>query len=163
MIHTIEPVIAQVEYDIFRVDRQGELFMNAEKFEALKLMVLEETTVTKDNVMDMSLKIPNLHMKYLDIHSRENKILKKYELEFEQVQAKRFEFHKFYGPVKLSTKGEVDMFVQGDDEVAAKKNNMVAQSIVVDYLHSVVVGIGRMSFNIGQYIEFMKMKNGILT
>lgn len=136
--------------------------MTFEQLEDLKKQIMEETAITPDNAMAMSLKIPNLYMKYLDIYTAEKKKLKKYEQDLDQCFAEKFKHYRFHGDYKVSTKSEADSFVYGDPEYHAKRIRVDGQTVVVDYLHSVVSAISKMGFSINQYLEFVKLKNGIV-
>jgi Recombination, repair and ssDNA binding protein UvsY len=137
--------------------------MTLEEFEALKKIASEETKVTVDNVQLMTLKIPNLQMKYLDLYSKEKARLKTYEQDYDKILAVKFEHYRFNGDYKISTKAEADRFVLGDTDVYNKRMLVEGQAIVVEYLHGVLNHLGKMGFSIGHYLEFIKLKNGILS
>ena len=163
MIHTTGRLIPSNKYDIFLLMCQGVCKMTFEEFEDLKKKASKETEVTVDNVQAMTLIIPNLQMKYLDLYSKEKARLKKYEQDYDKILAVKFEHYRFHGDYKISTKAEADRFVLGDTDVYTKRMLVEGQALIVEYLHGVLNHLGKMGFSIGHYLEFIKLKQGVLS
>lgn len=135
--------------------------MTLDQFKKLKEIVEKELEITEDNIEQMSIKSGNLYHKYLKLYSQELQKLKEIAIYKEKVYGELYHKYKFEGQYELSTKTEVDVYVKSDEIYYNKCLEEANQEIIVKYLEAVVDSILKMGFQIKNYIELQKLKNGI--
>jgi hypothetical protein len=135
--------------------------MTLEQFAKLKEIVEKELQITEDNIEQMSIKSGTLYHKYLKIYSLELQKLKEIAIYKEKVYGELYHKYKFEGQYQLSTKTEVDVYVKSDGIYYKKCLEEANQEIIVKYLEAVVDSILKNGFQIKNYIELMKLKQGM--
>lgn len=134
--------------------------MTLAELEEFKKQVSVETQITPDNVQEMSLKILNVRMRYLDLYISEKRKLSSYELEMTKKYNDLYKHYRFKGDYKLETKQEVESFVKTDDDYHKMRIRYEAQSLVVEYLQSVCSSIEKYGFFIKSFIDMTMLKTG---
>ncbi len=134
--------------------------MTFQEFDEFKKKVAEETQITPDNVQEMTLKILNIRMRYLDIYISEKKKLSGYELQLTRLYNTLYKHYKFKGDYKLDTKIEVEAFVKDDDNYHSLRMKYEAQAVIVEYLQGVCSSVEKYGYFIKSYIDMMMLKNG---
>lgn len=137
--------------------------MDIEKFKELREFVSKESNITPDNVEQMVLKLPNLTFRFVNIYANEKRLLLKMERELEMIYAKTYERIKFDGDYKISSVTEADVLVKGDDQYHSAKIKFDQQKVIVDFISDSVDLFKKLNFNINYYLEFMKLKHGVIS
>ena len=119
-----------------------------------------------------SLRIPSLHIKYLQFLTENSLKLKKANGELAVLKRNKWiyytgkaseDVYKEKGdfPLKLKTKDEERTFIEADEEIQKKKTEVEYYETVVDYLQEIVKQIGQRNFQIKNAIEWRKFEAGI--
>jgi len=142
--------------------------MKIEDFEKLKNKVKSELELNQDNIEQQSIRSGTLHQKYLAIYMKELRTYNRMVAEKEKLYGELY--HKYKYPsaddgigfqFSLDTKGEIDTYINSNNDYYQKRLNIQNQEIVVKYLERVLDSINKMSFHIKNYIELMKLKHGL--
>ena len=116
-----------------------------------------------------SLRIPSLHIKYLQFLTENSLKLKKANGELAVLKRNKWiyytgkaseDVYKEKGdfPLKLKTKDEERTFIEADEEIQKKKTEVEYYETVVDYLQEIVKQIGQRNFQIKNAIEWRKFE-----
>ena len=119
-----------------------------------------------------SLRIPSLHIKYLQFLTENSLKLKKANGELAVLKRNKWiyytgkaseDIYKEKGdfPLKLKTKDEERTFIEADEEIQKKKTEVEYYETVVDYLQEIVKQIGQRNFQIKNAIEWRKFEAGM--
>ena len=119
-----------------------------------------------------SLRIPRLHIKYLQFLTENSLKLKKANGELAVLKRNKWiyytgkaseDVYKEKGdfPLKLKTKDEERTFIEADEEIQKKKTEVEYYETVVDYLQEIVKQIGQRNFQIKNAIEWRKFEAGM--
>ena len=134
--------------------------MTIEAFEKLKKIIEKDLDLTEENMADKSLKIPILYTKYLDIYSKELKILKDKTLDRDKFHGDLYHKIKFEGEYKLDYAKEVEIYCNRDDELYKKNQEIIFQTIVVKHIEEILETIKSMGYTVKNYIEWRKFLAG---
>jgi hypothetical protein len=134
--------------------------MTEEHFIRLRTIIEKELTLNEENVGLLTLKIPNLHTKYLDIYVKEMKIFKTIALDKTKLYSKLYHENKFEGVYKLDSVKEIDIYCNRDPEYYKKSQEYLLQEIIVKYLEATLDNIQKLNFVIKNYIEWRKFLAG---
>ena len=119
-----------------------------------------------------SLRIPSLHIKYLQFLTENSLKLKKANGELAVLKRNKWiyytgkaseDVYKEKGdfPLKLKTKDEERTFIEADEDIQKKKTEVEYYETVVDYLQEIVRQIGQRNFQIKNAIEWRKFEAGM--
>ena len=119
-----------------------------------------------------SLRIPSLHIKYLQFLTENSLKLKKANGELAVLKRNKWiyytgkaseDVYKEKGdfPLKLKTKDEERTFIEADEEIQKKKTEVEYYETVVDYQQEIVKQIGQRNFQIKNAIEWRKFEAGM--
>jgi len=137
--------------------------MNKETFKKLKDFSKENLELTPENVMEKSLKFNNLYIHYHNLYVKEKKLLKDINNNMKKVYSDLYHYYKFGAfDFKLDNKHEIETYIFGNDKYYDLKVKYDEQVIYVDYLLSTMEQIQKTSFQIGHYIDLLKIKNGLV-
>jgi hypothetical protein len=130
-------------------------------------MLFDDTELDKE-----SLRIPQLHNKYLNFYHEERLRFQGYKTQY----SKMFKFKWEYYTGKLSEdqlkelgwepfdlkilRQDVDIYLEADKDLVELKNKMTMQEEKVEYLNSVLKGIMNRQFHIRDAIAWRKFMNG---
>ena len=143
------------------------------RFEDIRKMV-EKDMVIDDSELDLeSLKIPQLHNKYLNLFHDERILLRKLEVERRELIRDKWEFYsgkmseeeltrRGWEPFQLKVlKQDLDMYIQSDSDVTKIDDRITLQKEKVDYLASIVKSISGRGWEIKNAIEWRRFTSGI--
>ena len=141
-------------------------------FEDLKRHTERDMKVD-DTQLDLeSLKIPQLHNKYLNFLQEERFNLKKMGFDFASLRRSKWEYYtgkiseedleeKGWEPFDLKIlKSDVDMYLDADPDMILMKQKITYQEEKVFYLESVIKEIGQRNWEIRNAIEWRKFVSG---
>ena len=142
----------------------------------MKLLSLEEITTkwSQDCVIDdvmldtASIKIPQLHAKYLAIHNTYTLLLKKGQQELKKLQHKKSLYYggkaspeEYDEPFNYKVqKSEVPLWVQVDDDIIKVESKVHLYETTLSALADILKQIHQMSYNIRNTIEWRRFVNG---
>jgi|TARA_R110000851_G_scaffold3598_4_gene14725 hypothetical protein len=135
-------------------------------------MVHQDLDIDKTELDTESLKTPQLHNKYLIMHSQEKLKLEQLLSEKKIKRKNKWLYYtgkmseeqlRFYGwePFDLTIlKTDVDRFIDADDDMIKLSAKLTLQQEVVDYLESVVKLISNRQWNIRAALDWIKFTQG---
>lgn len=121
-----------------------------------------------------SLKIPELHSKYLKIYFGERQRMKGFEFQLKELSIKKYEHYNGrlsedeleelgWEPfVKRLMKNEIDMYMEADKDVIAITMKIVAQKEKIEFLEEVIKNLNQRNFQIKNAIEWRKFTQGVI-
>lgn len=121
-----------------------------------------------------SLKIPELHSKYLKIFFEERRKLKGLEFQSKELFLKKYEYYNGrlseeeleslgWEPfLKRLMKNEIDMYIDADKDIVEKNMRIVMQKEKLDFLEEVIKNINQRNFQIKNAIEWRKYTQGVI-
>ena len=143
------------------------------RFDDIRKMV-EKDMVIDDSELDLeSLKIPQLHNKYLNLFHDERILLRKLEVNRRELIRDKWEYYsgkmseeelneRGWQPFQLKVlKQDLDMYIQSDPDVTTIDDRITLQKEKVDYLASIVKSISGRGWEIKNAIEWRKFTSGI--
>ena len=143
------------------------------RFDDIRKMV-EKDMVIDDSELDLeSLKIPQLHNKYLNLFHDERILLRKLEVERRELIRDKWEYYsgkmseeelalREWEPFQLKVlKQDLDMYIQSDSDVTKIDDRITLQKEKVDYLASIVKSISGRGWEIKNAIEWRRFTSGI--
>ena len=119
---------------------------------------IDDTTLDKESV-----KIPTLHGKYLELHSREKIFLNYLEVEYKKPYRERWEYYsgKAEKPFQLKLlKTDLHIYLDSDDKLCELKEKIDTQKQKVSYVESVIKSLETRSFHITNAINWRKFTAG---
>ena len=120
-----------------------------------------------------SLKIPQLHSKYMKIYFDERQRLRAYEFKSKATFLKKYEYYNGrmsreeleeagWEPfVKKLMKNEIDMYVDSDADIVDVNMRIVAQKEKIDFLEEVLKNLNQRNYQIKNALDYMKFTNGV--
>jgi len=136
-------------------------------------MVQQDLDIDKTELDTESLKTPQLHNKYLILHSQEKLKLEQLFSEKKIKRKNKWLYYtgkmseeqlRFHGwePFDLTIlKTDVDRFIDADDDMIKLSAKITLQQEVVDYLESVVKLISNRQWNIRAALDWIKFTQGV--
>ena len=141
--------------------------MNLETFQD---MWKKDSVIDTDLYCEESTKVPQLHMRYMEFFNTYSLMKKEKELELSQIIRDKWLYYKGKAPakiykempfdLKLTTKEEISMFIDADDEVKKLQYKIAYIDQTLVFLESVLKQINNRTFQIKNAIEWEKFKNG---
>ena len=143
------------------------------RFDDIRSMVSKDMVID-DSELDLeSLKIPQLHNKYLNLFHDERILLRKLEADKRELIRDKWEFYS--GKIsqeKLEERGwepfllkilkqDLDMYIHSDPDVTLIDDRITLQKEKVDYLASIIKSISGRGWEIKNAIEWRKFTSGI--
>ena len=119
---------------------------------------IDDTTLDKESV-----KIPTLHGKYLELHSREKIFLNYLGVEYKKLYREKWEYYsgKAEKPFQLKLlKTDLHIYLDSDDKLCELKEKIDTQKQKVSYVESVIKSLGTRSFHITNAINWRKFTAG---
>ena len=138
--------------------------------ETIQEMWKKDSVIDGDLYCEESTKIPQLHMKYMEFHNTFSLMKKEKELDMKRLIKEKWLYYKGKAPssvykempfdFKLTTKEEINMFIESDDDIMKLQYRIdyLEQSLL--YLDSVLRMINNRNFQIKNAIDWEKFKNG---
>lgn len=119
---------------------------------------IDDTTLDKESV-----KIPTLHGKYLELHSREKIFLNYLGVEYKKLYREKWEYYsgKAEKPFQLKLlKTDLHIYLDSDDKLCELKEKIDTQKQKVSYVESVIKSLETRSFHITNAINWRKFTAG---
>ena len=132
-----------------------------------------DATVDSTELGIASLKIPELHSKYLKIYFDERRKLKALEFQSKDLSLKKYEYYNGklsqeeldelnWEPfVKCLMKNEVDMYLDSDKDIIQNNVRIINQKEKLAFLEEVLKNINQRNFQIKNAIEWKKFTQGV--
>ena len=131
----------------------------------------KESKLDPANLDKQSLDIPQLHAKYLKHHYRiqgEYRNAKSQYKEWEQVAYKYYSGRMSMDELNLKPfphkvlKNDLARYIENDEKVSKYRKRMSQLEDDVKIMESIIDSINRRSFQIKNYIDYMKFSNGMI-
>ena len=139
--------------------------------ETIQEMWKKDSVIDTDLYCEESTKAPQLHMKYMEFHNTFSLMKKEREIEMRRLIREKWLYYKGKAPskvykdlpfdLKLTTKEEVNMFIEGDDDVRKLQYKIEYVDQCINYLDGVLRQINNRNFQIKNAIEFMRFNAGM--
>ena len=130
----------------------------------------KDSVIDGDLYCEESTKIPQLHMKYIEFHNTFSLMKKEKELDMKRLIKEKWLYYKGKAPssvykempfdFKLTTKEEINMFIESDDDIMKLQYRIDYIEQTLLYLDSVLRMINNRNFQIKNAIDWEKFKNG---
>ena len=118
-----------------------------------------------------SLAIPQLHMKYMEFHNKYSLMKKERDIEMKRLIREKWLYYKGKAPssvykempfdLKLTTKEEISMFIEADEDIGKLKYKIEYIDQVLFFLDGVLKQIGSRNFQIKNAIEWERFQSGM--
>ena len=143
------------------------------RFDDIRSMVSKDMVIDDSELDIESLKIPQLHNKYLNLFHDERILLRKLEADKRELIRDKWEFYsgkmsqeeleeRGWKPFQLKIlKQDLDMYIHSDSDVTKIEDRITLQKEKVDYLASIVKSISGRGWEIKNAIEWRKFTSGI--
>tara|TARA_Y100000114_G_scaffold151746_1_gene168979 strand:- start:407 stop:835 length:429 start_codon:yes stop_codon:yes gene_type:complete len=138
--------------------------------ETIQEMWKKDSVIDGDLYCEESTKIPQLHMKYMEFHNTFSLMKKEKELDMKRLIKEKWLYYKGKAPssvykempfdFKLTTKEEINMFIESDDDIMKLQYRIDYIEQTLLYLDSVLRMINNRNFQIKNAIDWEKFKNG---
>jgi len=139
----------------------------------IKIMVEKDIEFDETELDKESLRIPQLHNKYLVFLTDEKILLEKYQQDLRVLVRKKWLYYtgkmseeelkeNDWEPFNLNIlKTDIDKFIDSDTEILRSRAIVRMQEEKINYLDSVVKSINGRQWNIRAAIDWMKFTHGI--
>ena len=143
------------------------------RFDDIKTMVAKDMVIDGSELDTESLKIPQLHNKYLNLFHDERILLRKLEADKRELVRDKWEFYsgkmsqeeldeRGWVPFQLKIlKQDLDMYIHSDSDITKVDDRITLQKEKVDYLSSILKSITGRGWEIKNAIEWRKFTSGI--
>ena len=138
--------------------------------ETLQNLWKEDCNIDDDLYCEASLKIPRLHQKYMEYYNTFSLMKKEKEGEYKRIVKEKWLYYKGKAPatvykdmpfdLKLTTKEEINMFIEADEDIRKIKYKIDYLDQVIFFLESVIKQISVRNFQIKNAIDWTKWKEG---
>ena len=145
--------------------------MNSER---IKEMVETDLKIDGTELGDESIRIPQLHSKYLNIYHDESLILRKLDVDLKILQKQKWEYYNGkMSQQELATLGwepfghrilkqDLDIYLESDTDIIKHGSKIDLQKAKVEYLDSILKGINNRNWVIRNAIEWRKFMSGVI-
>ena len=134
--------------------------MDKDKLKRIKLIIEDELKFDSGTILEKNRNIPKMYHMYLDIFLAENREYKKLVAQRDSLYAKKYHYFKYDYDYKLDSKGEIDLFIKGDDEYNKLNLKVETQKLHAEFFEKTLDNIRTLSFSIKNHIEFKKFLAG---
>ena len=137
--------------------------------ENLKAEVKKDLTIDKTDLASESIRIPQIHNKYLNFLMNDRLLLSKFDSDLVKLRHKKWLYYTGkmsqeeldelgWDPFDLTVlKTDIDKFVNADDDVILLQHKVVLLREKVNYLEGVMKAINNLNWNIRSAIDWMRM------
>ena len=139
--------------------------------ESIQEMWKKDSVIDGDLYCEESTKIPQLHMKYMEFHNTFSLMKKEREGEMRRLIKEKWIYYKGKAPstvyrevpfdFKLTTKEEVNMFIEADEDIRKLQYKIDYIDQVLFFLDGVLRQINSRNFQIKNAIEWEKFQAGM--
>ena len=143
------------------------------KLEDIRKMAMEDSIIDDTELDIESLKLPQLHNKYLNMYHDEKLLLSKVDSELKKVLRLKWEYYTGKldedvlkeldlepFPLKI-LKQDIDKYLESDSDIIALSHKVDYQKEKVDYLQSIIKEITNRHWKIRNAIEWRKFISGV--
>lgn len=142
--------------------------------ERIKEMVETDLKIDGTELGDESIRIPQLHSKYLNIYHDESLILRKLDVDLKILQKQKWEYYNGkMSQQELATLGwepfghrilkqDLDIYLESDIDIIKYGSKIDLQKAKVEYLDSILKGINNRNWVIRNAIEWRKFMSGVI-
>jgi Recombination, repair and ssDNA binding protein UvsY len=133
-------------------------------FDDIKLMWEKDSKIDDTELDTESLKIPQLHSKYLNLYSDYILIKEKTESEQKLIIRQLWEYYsgKTDEPFDIKLlKQDIPMYIEADEKYQKITNKLKYYTVITNFLKEVLSNINARSYTIKNTIEWRKFLNGI--
>ncbi|ABA47110.1 putative DNA repair/recombination [Synechococcus phage syn9] len=130
-----------------------------------------DSVIDTDLYCEESTKVPQLHMKYMEFFSMFSLMKKEKEILLKQLIKEKWLYYKGKAPssvykempfdLKLTTRDEIDMFIDADEEVGKMQYKVEYIDQTLNFLEGVLRQLNNRTYQIKNAIEWEKFKNGL--
>ena len=138
--------------------------------ETLQDMWRSDSKLDEDLHDNDSLAIPQLHMKYMEFHNQYSLMKKERDIEMKRLIKEKWLYYKGKAPssvykeipfdLKLTTKEEISMFIEADEDIGKLKYKIEYIDQVIFFLDGVLRMINNRTYHIKNAIEWKKFQSG---
>ena len=137
--------------------------------ENLKAEVKKDLTIDKTDLASESIRIPQIHNKYLNFLMNDRLSLSKFDSDLVKLRHKKWLYYTGkmsqeelddlgWDPFDLTVlKTDIDKFINADDDVILLQHKVVLLREKVNYLEGVMKAINNLNWNIRSAIDWMRM------
>lgn len=131
-----------------------------------------DSKIDRTDISSESIKVPEIHHKYLKIFTTESLTLRKFKQEYKSLYKTKWEYYlgildydtmKEYGWEPLSLKilkQDVDIYISSDKDLQAINTKIAIQEEKCSALESILKTISVRNFTIKNYIDYEKFQVG---
>jgi|TARA_B100000131_G_scaffold2620_1_gene2726 hypothetical protein len=130
-----------------------------------------DSKINPDDYGNESIKVPQLHMRYMEFYNTFSLMKKDRESEMRSLIREKWVFYKGKAPAKiykdtpfdfkLTTKEEINMFIEADDDVRKLQLKIDYIDQVVFFLDGILRQINGRSYQIKNAIEWERFQSGM--
>lgn len=136
-------------------------------------MIEKDLKIDGTELADESIRIPQLHSKYLNFFHDESLLLRKHETEYKILRRQKWEYYtgkmseddlKALGWEPFDhriLRQDLDIYLESDSDLVRIQAKMDLQKQKVDYLDSILKGINNRQWVIRNAIEWRKFMSGV--
>ena len=138
--------------------------------ENLQDMWRSDSKLDEDLHDNDSLAIPQLHMKYMEFHNKYSLMKKERDIEMKRLIKEKWLYYKGKAPssvykeipfdLKLTTKEEISMFIEADEDIGKLKYKLEYIDQVLFFLDGILRMINNRTYHIKNAIEWKKFQSG---
>jgi len=138
--------------------------------ETLQDMWRSDSKLDEDLHDNDSLAIPQLHMKYMEFHNQYSLMKKERDIEMKRLIKEKWLYYRGKAPssvykempfdLKLTTKEEISMFIEADEDIGKLKYKIEYIDQVIFFLDGVLRMINNRTYHIKNAIEWKKFQSG---
>ena len=138
--------------------------------ETLQNLWKTDSKLDEDQHDNDSLAIPQLHMKYMEFHNQYSLMKREREIEMKRLIKEKWLYYKGKAPssiykeipfdLKLTTKEEISMFIEADEDIGKLKFKIEYIDQVLFFLDGVLRMINNRTYHIKNAIEWKKFQSG---
>jgi hypothetical protein len=141
--------------------------------ERIREMVEIDLKMDGTELADESVRIPQLHGKYLNIHHDESLVLRKYDTDYKILRKQKWEYYNGkMSEADLKALGwepfnhrilrqDMDVYMDADPDLLKIQNKIDLQKQKVEYLDAIIKGINNRQWTIRNAIEWRKFMSGV--
>ena len=137
--------------------------LSDDEFRGLLKKFYKDVDINRDNFESKILEPPKLYVKYRKLYFDQRRLLININSDIKKALKKADHYYMFDYDYKLSTKSDREIQIEGDDAMVELRIEYERQSDIVDFLKGALKEISDLGYKIHSYIDYMKLKNGIMT
>ena len=142
-------------------------------FEELQAQIEKDLSFDETQLDTESLRIPQLHNKYLKHLYSEKLTIKKLSNDMGELSRLKHEYYtgkmdettlkeRGWEPFQLRVlRNDIDMYLDADKDIIKLRGRIQLQEERVDYIEAIVKGIANRGWVIRNAIDFIKFRNGV--